>query len=76
MPKLQALCKILKVARNASATKLFISKQPRIDKNSSMQSSKNIHSKNFQFYCSNLATPQFATISALLAKFLLKALKK
>jgi len=36
---------------------------------------KNINGKKFQFYCSNLATPPFAAVSALLAKFLLKALK-
>ena len=35
-----------------------------------------LHSKNFQFYCSNLAAPPFAAVSALLTKFLLKALKK
>ena len=34
-----------------------------------------LHGKSFQFYCSNLATPPFAAVSALLAKFLLKALK-
>jgi len=35
-----------------------------------------LHGKNFQFYCSNLAAPPFAAVSALLTKFLLKALKK
>ncbi|ERJ26857.1 hypothetical protein ATCC51562_1015 [Campylobacter concisus ATCC 51562] len=34
-----------------------------------------LHGKNFQFYCSNLAAPPFAVMSAFLAKFILKALK-
>ena len=35
-----------------------------------------LHSKNFQFYCTNIAAPPFATMSAFLAKFYTKSSKK
>ena len=71
--------KFFKITRKAPATKLFIAKQPRIDRTTRAIKQKYpriTHGKNFQFYCSNLATPPFAAVSALLTKFLLKALKK
>ena len=71
--------KFFKITRKAPVVKLLISKQPRIDRTTraiEQNTYRMLHSKNFQSYCTNLATPPFATISALLAKFLLNALKK
>jgi len=59
--------------------KLLVVKQPRIDRTTraiKQNINRMLHGKNFQFYCSNLATPPFAVILVLLAKFILQALKK
>ena len=76
MSKLQALWKFL--SRNSFAVNFFIVKQTTHRPHHSCNQAKYpriSHGKNFQFYCSNLATPLFAAVSALLVKFILKALK-
>ena len=73
MSKLQALWKFL--THNAFAANFIITKQSRINCTTREIKHRTLHSKNFQSYCTNLATPPFATISALLEKFILKDLK-
>ncbi len=81
---LALLCRSCKRYENFSLTMHLLqisssSNKPRIDCTTraiEQNIHRMLHSKNFQFYCSNLATPPFAAVSALLTKFLLNALKK
>ena len=77
MSKLQALWKFL--VCDTSATKLLVAKPPRIDRTTRVikqNINRMLHSKNFQFYCSNLATPPFASISSSFGKISTKCSKK
>ena len=70
--------KFFKITRKAPATKLFIAKQPRIDRTTraiKQNIHRMLHGKNFQFYCTNLAAPPFPTYSSF-SKIYTKSSKK
>ena len=68
--------KIFKVARNASATKLLVAKQPRIDRTTCAIKQKTSTAKTFNFTPQTSPLHHLPPYQALLTKFLLKALKK